>query len=820
MIPASPYKGLAPFTESDEDAARFSGRDEETRIIAANLLSARLTILYGPAGVGKSSVLRAGLVHRLRHHVPGAVRVAVVYVDSWAGDPCDAVLGAIAREAERLGVGAEAGAADDAPLDEALEAWEGRLGARLLIVLDQFEEYCLYHAPDEHRFDRELPAAIERRDLRVRFLIGLREDAIAALDRYKGRVGDLLGNRLRLDHLSGEAALTAIRRPVEQRNAAPAEGEAPVTLEPGLAESVVAEIAPGRLALATQGRGTAAGRATGAAASGGGGVETPYLQLVMDALWKRELGAGSHTLRLATLRRMGGATEVVRSHVDGVMGGLAPAEQEVAAQALHFLVTPSGTKVAHTADDLAAYAEVSPDRLRPVLERLGRGDARLLRRLPGVDRDGPARYEVFHDVLGPAILDWRARAFARRLQRRTTGLLGLAFALVVALAGSILYSADPAWLHQLERRTVDARASVAGPPIGAGEIVIVDFDRATLRRLAGGRWPPRRTLHAELIEALVRADARLIAYDIDFERATADDARLHAGIRRARGRIILAAEKFAEDGDGLSLFGRVAPGGSDALLGALGARSSYNAFPDSRTSLTGGPPEDALIAEVDALVAYAPQTRRIPTLSFLAARTAGLRVDPWPAAVPIEFREPGAIRTVSAADVLAGRTPPGALRDKLVLVGTSAPQAGDLRRTPARRRVPGVEIHANALLTAAAQARRPARDILLIAALALFPVLLFRARPVVAALGVAGAAVAYLVVAQLWFGAGRVVPVVVPLGALLASAAGLALARTLAARRARRARDPRGGSRAGAPAAGPPPAPGAAPAPPPARAAV
>ena len=211
----------------------------------------------------------------------------------------------------------------------------------------------------------------------------------------------------------------------------------------------------------------------------------------------------------------------------------------------------------------------------------------------------------------------------------------------------------------------------------------------------------------------------------------------------------------------------------------------YNAFPDSRRSLTGGPPEDALIAEVDAQVAYAPQTRRIPTLSFLAARTAGLRVDPWPAAVPIEFREPGAIRTVSAADVLAGRTPPGALRGKLVLVGTSAPQAGDLRRTPARRRVPGVEIHANAILTAAAQARRPARDILLIAALALFPVLLFRARPVVAALGVAGAAVAYLVVAQLWFGAGRIVPVVVPLGALLASAAGLALARTLAARRAR-----------------------------------
>ena len=55
----SPYQGLTYY--SVEDAAYFFGRESERRIIAANLRSSRLTLLYGPTGVGKSSLLRAGV---------------------------------------------------------------------------------------------------------------------------------------------------------------------------------------------------------------------------------------------------------------------------------------------------------------------------------------------------------------------------------------------------------------------------------------------------------------------------------------------------------------------------------------------------------------------------------------------------------------------------------------------------------------------------------------------------------------------------------------------------------------------------------------
>lgn len=88
-----PYVGLVPFSE--KDAEFFYGRKEESKIIAANLRAARLTLLYGPSGVGKSSVLRAGVVSPLRDiashdlEARGAPDFAVVFFSSWASDPIE-----------------------------------------------------------------------------------------------------------------------------------------------------------------------------------------------------------------------------------------------------------------------------------------------------------------------------------------------------------------------------------------------------------------------------------------------------------------------------------------------------------------------------------------------------------------------------------------------------------------------------------------------------------------------------------------------------------------------------------------------------------
>lgn len=68
----------------------------------------------------------------------------------------------------------------------------------------------------------------------------------------------------------------------------------------------------------------------------------------------------------------------------------------------------------------------------------------------------------------------------------------------------------------------------------------------------------------------------------------------------------------------------------------------------------------------------------------------------------VPFRGPGtaaggSFRYVSASDLLAGRVPEGSLKDKIVLVGTTAPGLLDLRVTPVGETYPGVETHANVI---------------------------------------------------------------------------------------------------------------------------
>ncbi len=55
----------------------------------------------------------------------------------------------------------------------------------------------------------------------------------------------------------------------------------------------------------------------------------------------------------------------------------------------------------------------------------------------------------------------------------------------------------------------------------------------------------------------------------------------------------------------------------------------------------------------------------------------------------------GSFHYVSATDVLKGAADPNILKDRIVLIGTSAPGLLDLRATPMEKAYPGVEVHAN-----------------------------------------------------------------------------------------------------------------------------
>src|SRR5437764_879840 len=381
--PPGPYKGLSAFDDTEVDALLFFGRGRERDVLVANLLASRLTVLYGESGVGKSSILRAGVARELRRVAPEA---EVVVHDAWAGDP--------------------AGPLGD--LDDDVETY---------LILDQFEEYFVYNQPPDApgTLVAELPELL-RRSPRTNVLIAVREDSLAQLDAFTGGIVNVFANHLRLDHLDRDAAREAIRGPLERWRELT--GEA-VEIEPELVEAVLDE--------------ARAGRAEGAARDAGDRIEAPFLQLVLERIWAQERAEGSRSLRLATLRELGGAGAIVHDHLRHALDALSPDEQDVAASMFGHLVTPSGTKIAHRSGDLAQYASVRERELEPVLRALSRD--RILRTVDGAG--GAERYEIFHDVLAEPVLAWRSerdlereRAAAARRHRR---LLGLAVASLVAL---------------------------------------------------------------------------------------------------------------------------------------------------------------------------------------------------------------------------------------------------------------------------------------------------------------------------------------------------------------------------------------------------
>ncbi len=432
-----PYQGLIPYTEAD--AAFFFGRDADRQIIAANLYAARLTILYGASGVGKSSVLQAGVAYHL-HQQPGR---AVVVFNNWKTDPLTELKQAVVQEIGQV-LGKPVPAHDDLPLDEFLLQCERDLSGPLALILDQFEEYFLYHPQDDssRSFEAEFARAVNDVECQASFLISMREDALSKLDRFERRIPGLFDNYLRLEHLDRDSARDAITRPLEVYNQGlPPEQRAAV--EDDLVEEVIRQVKIGQVLIGQAGRGQIASIADRADA-GDIRVEAPYLQLVLTRLWDEEIKRGSHILRLATLASLGGAERIVHTHLDAAMGNLKPDQQEISARIFHFLVTPSGMKIAHTAGDLAGYAELPAARVETVVSRLAKPDIRILRPVSsGVSEDGPTRYEIFHDVLAPAVLDWRARYFARSSISRRLVLIAASVLITITVLPVVLPPPSP-----------------------------------------------------------------------------------------------------------------------------------------------------------------------------------------------------------------------------------------------------------------------------------------------------------------------------------------------------------------------------------------
>lgn len=268
--PESPWLGLRSFAE--ETQSYFFGRTSELQEFFERVLHKPLTVLFGQSGLGKTSLIQAGLIPRLREAALLPVRIRLRYDEDAAG-PGQQMIDALGNELHAAGkTGFSKLCASASNLWLLLHdpkfgfiAENGSALVRPVFIFDQFEEIFTLGqerrqmADDfretlaaivENRMPDEIREVIENDDLlaeRVDYhahpakvVLSLREDYLHLLERWRRRLPALIDNRMELRPLNGVQAVQAVTEPGSLRP-----GKPPIVSR-AIAEKIVRFVAGAR----------------------------------------------------------------------------------------------------------------------------------------------------------------------------------------------------------------------------------------------------------------------------------------------------------------------------------------------------------------------------------------------------------------------------------------------------------------------------------------------------------------------------------------------------------------------------------------------
>ncbi|WP_280276617.1 serine protease [Nocardia wallacei] len=557
MLP-NPYRGLDRFEE--DDAPLFHGRDADIERVLAALAQRPFVAVVGGSGTGKSSLVSAGVLPRVRRRgmAVAAVRLTGLSATSDSqvrdgGNDVSALLMAVVRQP----------AADGNPTAELVDRIpdEG-----LLVFPDQFEDLAATapaHAQDlVHRLI-ELVAAADAAGKTIRVVLTLRWEAVGEL--VDTEIANLLdGATVALAAMEREQLRAVIRGPLAH---APGVG-----IDADLVERLVDDTVhqPGGL---------------------------PLLESTLTELWEQR---GSGRLTLADYERSGGVAGAITRRADRALARFTEPEAAAVRRLLTMIAVPirTGTGFVRAAVALAEHPE-----LHGLAGHLAR------ERLVAVGRraDGVVIVELAHQALidnWPTLRGWLEddrdfRSWQQEFDNRRLEWEAAQYDSGALLRGGALATAEE-WLA--------ARAADLSPAqhryIQAGRRV---------RRREVRRW--RMVTAATAVLALVAATTAVVAYRTSQERAA--QLRLAAGITLAKESMRLAdlqpltALQFAQAAH------RHAPGHpevEDALLYQQAGLGAIAGFTPGEMPTGAGRIASGAAADGTALVAVgADGTARVQT---------------------------------------------------------------------------------------------------------------------------------------------------------------------------------------------------------------
>ena len=337
----SPYPGLSNFEE--RQAGFFFGRSSDVRRVVARLREHPLVTVAGPSGVGKSSLVHAGVV-------PALARSGEAW-ETWLLRPGRDPVRALAAL-----VGERCGAETDAVMAEIMEQpgtvaarlreRARRSGSQVLLFVDQFEELYTQHtdAAARRAYVHTLMAIADDVTAPLRVLTSIRSDFVDRMaedERWMARVTEGLSFLAPLDRDGLREPLVGPAELVDHRFESDA-----------LVDEILDALADTRGAL-------------------------PLLQFVAAELWDQR-DTERQLLTRAAYEAMGGVEGALATHADSVLADLGPSGERDVRRILLRLVTPERTRAIETVRSIVdETADVDVRlRLQSAIERLVK--ARLL----------------------------------------------------------------------------------------------------------------------------------------------------------------------------------------------------------------------------------------------------------------------------------------------------------------------------------------------------------------------------------------------------------------------------------------------------------
>jgi hypothetical protein len=440
----NPWPGLRSYDEDEQ--AFFQGRPREALELLRLVKRDVLTVFFGISGIGKSSLLKAGLFPRLRREGLLPVRIRLGFADpnpDLSGD----VRRSFEAEAQRGGLSLDWAGGEPASGAETLwdyfhrvRAWDHADRLTPVLVLDQFEEVFTLGAGGHAAaavsafmtalgdlIENQIPTSVRDRiaqtrlplpfapeDQPYRVVLALREDYLANLEGLVLRIPSLnKRNRFRLLPMTPSQALDAVLIP-----------GAGVITEP-VARQIVDAVGFTRRSSAMP----AASTATVAAAEGE--IEPFLLSLVCRELNTRRQERGLPVISAELLQSsQGGVDRILQEFYERCFTGLAPSVRVFVEDQL---VGRTGFRQMVAIDDLTEQPEIGKSVQTLVARRLLRIED---------DRQGVARVELTHDVLTPIavlhrnrrLLDEQAARALREQKAARRRLLTSAMAVLLVLA--------------------------------------------------------------------------------------------------------------------------------------------------------------------------------------------------------------------------------------------------------------------------------------------------------------------------------------------------------------------------------------------------